>query len=470
MCTHLDKTGSTYYFRRVVPDDLAGAFTTRTGKARTEWKFSLHTKDREEAKRLRLPHIAETDRLIDEARQALRDEEPHPAPAEPAERAGAMSRATEQAEAAAAVDAARRARYEARQDYRIAARQRMMLSTAELSPEEAAWRDLVREQGQELETLQDAADAQRSVNERLGEGARGRTPSMGLMLLFARWAALPGRHEQVTKRWQAYVENLTTFLGHADANQITRVDLIRWRNHLRDDVIYRGKRLSAKTINDSYLAAVNAVLSYAVGDGLMDANPMDGVTKVSAPKAMQLRDRDLTMDEARIILRAASANPEADRHWLPWLMAYTGTRIGEPAQLRTQDVRLVDGVHVLCLTPDAGPIKNRKARLVPIHPHLIELGFLDFVAAHEPGYLFGGDAAKVSRRVGDWVRTLGITAPQPNHCWRHTFKTLARSVGMPELVADRIQGHAPRHEGGKYGSVPLATLKDAIEKLPRYEI
>ena len=50
MCTHLDKTGSTYYFRRPVPRDLIGQFITATGKARTEWKYSLGTKDREEAR------------------------------------------------------------------------------------------------------------------------------------------------------------------------------------------------------------------------------------------------------------------------------------------------------------------------------------------------------------------------------------------------------------------------------------
>jgi len=65
MCTHLDKTGSTYYFRRPVPKDLIGQFTTSSGKPRTEWKFSLGTKDREQAKRLLRPHVAETYRLID---------------------------------------------------------------------------------------------------------------------------------------------------------------------------------------------------------------------------------------------------------------------------------------------------------------------------------------------------------------------------------------------------------------------
>jgi integrase len=465
MCTHLNKTGATYYFRRPVPDDLLGYFTTATGKPRIEWKFSLRTKDRELAKRLLRPHVADTDKLIDDARKALQE-----ASQKPAGSVEESSVAREQAEAAAAVEAARQARYEARKDYRVAARKRMMLSTAELTPQEAAWRDLVHEQGQELEKLREAAAGQREANERLAESKSVGRRVIKLMDLFDRWAALPGRHEKVAKRWRVYVEGLGTFLGHSDAGRIERADLIRWRNHLRDEATHRGKRLSAKTVNDSYLAAVNAVLAYAVGDGLLPRNPMDGVTKVSAPKAVELRDRDLTKDEALAILRAAMANPDDDRRWLPWLMAYTGTRVGEPAQLRKEDVLTVDGIHVLRLTPDAGPIKNRKARLVPIHSHLIDLGFLDFVAGRPKGTLFGRSAAQVGRRVGDWVRGLGITAPQPNHCWRHTFKTAARGAGIAKDVADRIQGHAPGNEGGEYGGFPMGLLRDAIERLPRYKI
>ena len=68
MCAHLDQVGSTYYFRRTVPKDLVGTFLTNSGRARTEWKYSLGTKDREAAKRLLRPHEIDTDALIDNAR------------------------------------------------------------------------------------------------------------------------------------------------------------------------------------------------------------------------------------------------------------------------------------------------------------------------------------------------------------------------------------------------------------------
>ena len=76
MRTYLNKTGSTCYFRRPVPHDLLSHFRTERGNPRTEWKRSLGTKDREQARRLLRSHVTETDNLIDEARRALTPETP----------------------------------------------------------------------------------------------------------------------------------------------------------------------------------------------------------------------------------------------------------------------------------------------------------------------------------------------------------------------------------------------------------
>jgi hypothetical protein len=75
MCSYLDQVGSTYYFRRAVPTDLVGTFLTSSGQARTNWKYSLRTKDRETAKRRLRPHEIDTDALIDNARADARSSE-----------------------------------------------------------------------------------------------------------------------------------------------------------------------------------------------------------------------------------------------------------------------------------------------------------------------------------------------------------------------------------------------------------
>jgi hypothetical protein len=44
------------------------------------------------------------------------------------------------------------------------------------------------------------------------------------------------------------------------------------------------------------------------------------------------------------------------------------------------------------------------------------------------------------------VRGLGVTAKDvdPNHGWRHRFKTEGRARAMEFNVLDAIQGHAPQ--------------------------
>jgi len=140
-------------------------------------------------------------------------------------------------------------------------------------------------------------------------------------------------------------------------------------------------------------------------------------------------------------------------------------------------------VWVVHVTPEAGSTKDGKARRVPLHPHLIEQGITALAKPGDTTPLFyregAGNEVNPAPKIratdlSDWVRSLGATDPnvQPNHGWRHRFKTLSRVVGIPEELADRIQGHAPKHQGGKYGTgaLPVGVLLAEIERMPRYEV
>ena len=106
----------------------------------------------------------------------------------------------------------------------------------------------------------------------------------------------------------------------------------------------------------------------------------------------------------------------AARRWAPWLCAYSGARVGEITQLRGIDVIERDGTHALRITPEAGTVKSRKPRVVPLHEHLIEQGFLEFAANHGDGPLFYTPRkskkppyAQARQRLAEWVRSLGIS-------------------------------------------------------------
>ena len=170
-----------------------------------------------------------------------------------------------------------------------------------------------------------------------------------------------------------------------------------------------GPGRSARTVDNTYIAASKTVFAWAVEHRHVPANPFVAV-KITVPKAISAREtKTFRPDERRMILKAAlavadtSTPDKATRRWVPWLCAYTGARVGEITQLRGSDVVTRDGIPALRITPDAGTVKGRKAREVPLHEHLIEQGFLDFVARHGPGPLFYNPSQLTRRQRADGI-------------------------------------------------------------------
>lgn len=277
---------------------------------------------------------------------------------------------------------------------------------------------------------------------------------------------------------------LVTYLGHEDVSRIKPKDMADWCDYLRDE-----KGLKPKTIGPNYFAAIKAILRLARSKFLIEIDPSEGVS-VKVPKPVSARSKGFTDDEAKLILKHANNALKEDTRatrknkltcrWIPWICAYTGARAGEVVQLRKQDLRAEGAVHWLLITPDAGSVKARRYRTVPLHPHLVEIGLVDFINSAGAGYLFhdGGktpeDAFRLSQnardKVGDWVRNkVGIADPriQPSHAWRHRFKTQARNADVDVVYQDAICGHAGRNAGEDYGDYPVETLYREISKLPR---
>lgn len=299
---------------------------------------------------------------------------------------------------------------------------------------------------------------------------------------------IQGAGAEAKRRWQPVFDDLTKFLKHDDARRITPEKLDEWKDNLMD-------RLKPKTIKDVYFAAVRAVFRSAVKARKLSSNPAADLT-IKVTKPVRAREKGFNDDEAVAVLKAASAyrskpseNPatqehpktEAAKRWVPWLCAYTGARVSEMTQLRAEDVPTTDGIRYLRITSDAGSVKTGQYRDVPLHQHLIELGFLDFVKASGAGPLFyrvNPDRKSempwrtVSGRLSDWIRDLKIVDARvpPNYGWRHRFKTQAIELGVSDRVYNAIQGHAARTAGENYGDVTMKARKIAIDMLPTYDI
>ena len=59
---------------------------------------------------------------------------------------------------------------------------------------------------------------------------------------------------------------------------------------------------------------------------------------------------------------------------------------------------------------------------------------------------------------------------QPNHAWRHTFRTTAREAGMDTPCVDYIVSHARKTEGDKYGDWTIKANAMQMAKFPRYQL
>lgn len=76
------------------------------------------------------------------------------------------------------------------------------------------------------------------------------------------------------------------------------------------------------------------------------------------------------------------------RYWIPLILAYTGARRAEIAGLRPSDIQEIEGHHCIVIQaneyrsikgeePGETDERCKKTRIVPIHPHLIELGLCE---------------------------------------------------------------------------------------------
>jgi integrase len=343
--------------------------------------------------------------------------------------------------------------------------------------------------------LERRANRDYSVDTRLAEFPKfdGRkiaqsTSKLSPWQLFDAWVRARQPAPSSVDRWRGVFLDLERHFESKNADDIGEDDAREWARQLVTNTRNAG------TVNDVWLSAARRVFGWAEKERLIGSNPFKGV-RLTVPRRVKHRETNAFMlEEWTTILNAATAvgTPKTTfqgaQRWVPWLCAYSGARPGEITQLRRQDIERRGPIHAMKLTPEAGTIKTGNARTVPIHAHVIEQGFLEFVRSHGNGPLFynpiedqgSSDPLKPKRprsvsirnKLAKWVRKLGVTDNElkPNHAWRHTFKARADRAGISERMSDYITGHAQRTVGAKYGAPTVEDMAAALEKFPRYAL
>ena len=242
------------------------------------------------------------------------------------------------------------------------------------------------------------------------------------------------------------------------------------------------KAVTAVTVNNR-LRKLSAFMNWCKTNGYIQDNPLVGLKMMtgSAKEArLSFEQHDLTA-----LLDLDALKTEARKHpwryWIPLLGRYTGARLEELCQLRTED--FVEQQGILCIRIDDSSegqnLKNASSRrMLPVHPSLLELGLLRHVetaratGAHrlfpelEP--VRGKLGHAVSKWFGRYKTKRGITDPKKTfHSFRHTLIDDLRDAGVQDSLIKRIVGHEDSAVTfGVYGSrTPLKAMQEALQHI-----
>jgi site-specific recombinase XerD len=290
------------------------------------------------------------------------------------------------------------------------------------------------------------------------------------------------------------------WLGHRDLTRMKATDAYRWVDHL----IEQG--YEHESIKKVWIASLSATAGFAKERREIDQNPFLQITvrppdpadnkEDAEPIPIELRTKGYSLEEAKKILAATLAEPShlisvemrAARRWLPWLAAYSGARINELTSLYPKDIFPDKASGIWCMAIKPSLEKTAQGRTVPIHSHVIAQRFLKYRDQREkfgkplfydPARSRGGKAGnpqfkKVAERLAEWLHSLELIPEgvQPNHAWRHLFKSMARHLKMDREVEGFITGHRPKDSNASndHGDRWVATMAAEIEKYPRFKI
>jgi integrase len=176
---------------------------------------------------------------------------------------------------------------------------------------------------------------------------------------------------------------------------------------------------------------------------------------------------------------------------LPLLALFAGARQAEYAGLRVSDVREDDetGVALMWLTRDTKAGRRLKTktseRVVPVHPQLIALGFLKYMAARrkegDRAWLFPTVAPDQKGALSAWSKWWGrylrnhVGVKDRNkvyYSFRHGFQDALRRTTPDEELRDALTGRSSGKSISRtYGAKAMVqrwgvkALKEAIDKV-----
>lgn len=491
MPTGMMRRSGAYSLRRRVPLDLIGAYGGRKEIVR-----ALGTSDFAEAKRLH----ARLWVALDDEFSAHRQQQPHGPDAAIREKLRQIARARaaappapppsdaeielqrEQAAASFREAFEEECEYEAREFDRREILEILDVPEQFLDAKQRALKDILTDARWDVKVAQWRAESTPKQNPASSPAlSSATTVKTGLSVsstpfstLIERWKRSQNPTPRTHRDHQTIANVFTAQMQVTAVDDVTGDHLVRFMDWL----LAEGDTPSnIKT----KLGRLKTLLSFAFKQRIIGSNPGSGI---EAPKVKQPKPR-IPWDRSALTalfdgpVHSEGARPTQGRgeaaYWMPLLALYSGARREELGQLRVGDIELM--TYVVGETDDASAwvmhirfgedggnhLKNAGSeRVVPIHGHLIDLGFIKYVSGKPnnerlfPALTPDRDG-KLTAKWGEWFSTYrredcGITDKRiVFHSLRHSFKDNCREVSMAEGIQRQLMGHSSSDTADDYG-------------------
>lgn len=322
------------------------------------------------------------------------------------------------------------------------------------------------------------------VKEKMAKGDWSDKTHQEHMSIFSFFHELMGNPEIKTIRRPFMVE----CLDKMQRLPARRKQLAEYRDKTIDELLALPSNpnpIGVQTIKKR-IVAISSLFKWAVDNEYMSRNPATGL----APKDSRSDDEHRQVYSPELIQKMVDVIAEKyrwkqadrpDRWWIPLIAIYNGLRLNEICQLYRDDITQSEGVWCFDVNDKKDKkVKNRNSkRLVPIHPVLLDLGFVDFCETvnHErlwPALKIGSQGystdftrwfQKVNRR--HITKEKGLVF----HSFRHNFIDGLMQVGVPLNEVAQLAGQKDKTvTGGRYAKGMRVPAKLERVKLLRYEI
>jgi len=244
------------------------------------------------------------------------------------------------------------------------------------------------------------------------------------------------------------------------------------------------------------LSKLSVFGNWGVRQGLLLTNPFSGMKFLV--KKQPNRRQPFTTDDLKKILKPETylnwtinfehpykihkVNNKLPYYWVFLLGIFSGMRTNEMCQLRCSDIRKEKNIWFMFVEDSENTkVKTESSiRKVPLHPQLVELGFIDYVGnlrKKKKTRVFwelredrDGFASKVSRHYNEkFLPAIGVWEKHKKvlYCTRHTFINKLYSEKVDENVIKTLVGHKKEFTMKHYGGDPFTpeVLLEEISKV-----